>query len=302
MKFFVSDPPHVISPVTTRRLMLNVVLALVPAAAMGVYNFGLPALWVLLVSSATAVLTELIWQLCARKPIRVDDFSALVTGLLLGLTLPPSAPLWMAGAGSAFAILVVKQFFGGLGCNFMNPALTARAMLLISWPALMSGFVAPGADAVSSATPLYQTFDWMDLFLGNIPGSIGEISKLMLLAGLVWLLATSTISIRIPLSMVVGAILTGWIVGANPWMEIMSGGLLFAAVFMATDYVTSPRPGPGQWLYGLGCGVLTILIRHFGAYSEGVTFAVLTMNAFTPLIDHATCPRVYGHGRRERHA
>lgn len=302
MKFFISNPPHELSPITTRRLMLNVVLALVPAAAMGVYNFGLPALWVLLVSSASAVLMELIWQLCARKPLRVDDCSALVTGLLLGLTLPPSAPLWMAAAGSAFAILVAKQFFGGLGCNFMNPALTARAMLLISWPALMSGYVAPGADAVASATPMYQTFGWMDLFLGKIPGSIGEVSKLMLLAGLVWLLATSTISIRIPISMIAGAILTGWIVGANPWMEILTGGLLFAAVFMATDYVTCPRPGPGQWLYGLGCGVLTVLIRHFGEYSEGVTFAILTMNAFTPLIDRAIRPRIYGHGRRERHA
>ena len=302
MKFFVSNPPHVLSPVTTRRLMLNVVLALIPPAAMGVYNFGLPALWVLLVSSASAVLMELIWQLLARKPIRVDDFSALVTGLLLGLTLPPTTPLWMTAAGSSFAILVAKQFFGGLGYNFMNPALTARAMLLISWPAAMSAYVAPGADAVSSATPLNQTFEWMDLFLGKIPGSIGEVSKLMLLAGLVWLLVTSTISIRIPLSMVAGACLTGWIVGANPWMEIMSGGLLFAAIFMATDYVTCPRPGPGQWLYGLGCGVLTVLMRHFGAYPEGVTFAILTMNVFTPLIDRAIRPRIYGHGRRERHA
>jgi len=302
MKFFVSSPPHELSPVTTRRLMLNVVLALVPAAAMGVYNFGLPALWVILSSSASAVLAELLWQLCARKPIRVGDCSALVTGLLLGLSLPPTAPLWMAAAGGAFAILVAKQFFGGLGCNFMNPALTARAMLLISWPALMGGFVAPGVDAVSSVTPMYQTYSWLDLFLGRIPGSIGEVSKLMLLAGLAWLLATSTISIRIPISMLAGAILTGWIVGANPWMEILTGGLLFAAVFMATDYVTCPRPGPGQWLYGLGCGVLTVLIRHFGAYSEGVTFAVLTMNAFTPLIDRAIRPRIYGHGRRDRHA
>jgi electron transport complex protein RnfD len=302
MKFFVSNPPHELSPVTTRRLMLNVVLALVPASAMGVYNFGLPALYVILVSTAAAVFMELIWQLCAKKPVRVDDLSAVVTGLLLGLTLPPSAPLWMVAVGSAFAILVVKQFFGGLGYNFMNPALAARAMLLVSWPAAMSGYVAPGADAVSSATPLAQSFGWLDLLLGKIPGSIGEVSKLMILAGLVWLLATSTISIRIPLSMVAGACLTGWALGANPLQEMMSGGLLFAAVFMATDYVTSPRPGPGQWLYGLGCGALTILMRHFGAYPEGVTFAILTMNVLTPLIDRSIRPRIYGHGRRERHA
>lgn len=302
MKFFVSNPPHVLSPVTTRRLMLNVVLALVPCAAMGVYNFGLPALWVLLVSSASAMLAELLWQLCARKPIRVDDLSAMVTGLLLGLTLPPSAPLWVAGVGGAFGILVVKQFFGGLGGNFMNPALAARAMLLVSWPAAMSGYVAPGTDAVSSATPLAQSFNWPDLFLGKIPGSIGEVSKLMILAGLIWLLATSTISIRIPLSMVAGAALTNWVLGGNPLGEVLSGGLLFAAVFMATDYVTSPRPGPGQWLYGLGCGVLTILMRHFGSYPEGVTFAILTMNVLVPLIDRAIRPRIYGHERRERHA
>ena len=302
MKFFVSNPPHVLSPVTTRRLMLNVVLALVPAAAMGVYNFGIPALLVLLASSAAAVLTELLWQACTHKPLRVDDLSALVTGFLLGLTLPPSAPLWMAAVGAAFAILVVKQFFGGIGCNFMNPALAARAMLLIAWPAAMSGYVSPGADAVSSATPLAQNFGWLDLFMGKIPGSIGEVSKLMILAGLVWLLATSTISIRIPLSMLAGACLTGWALGANPLGEVMSGGLLFAAVFMATDYVTSPRPGPGQWLYGLGCGALTILMRHFGSYPEGVTFAILTMNALVPLIDHAIRPRIYGHKRRERHA
>lgn len=302
MKFFVSSPPHELSPVTTRRLMFNVVLALMPAAAMGVYNFGLSALLVILVSSASAVLMELLWQVWARKPIRVDDLSALVTGLLLALTLPPSAPLWMAGVGGAFAILVVKQFFGGLGCNFMNPALAARAMLLVSWPAAMSGYVAPGADAVSSATPLAQSFTWLDLFLGKIPGSIGEVSKLMILAGLIWLVATSTISIRIPLSMVAGACLTSWALGGNPLMEAMSGGLLFAAVFMATDYVTSPRPGPGQWLYGLGCGALTILMRHFGSYPEGVTFGILFMNVLVPLIDRVIRPRIYGHVRRERHA
>lgn len=302
MKYFVSNPPHIVSPVSTRRLMFNVVLALVPCVAMGVYNFGLPALWVILISSASAMLSELVWQACARKPIRVDDLSALVTGLLLGLTLPPSAPLWMAAAGSAFSIIVVKQFFGGLGGNFMNPALAGRAMLLVSWPAAMSGYVAPGADAVSSATPLAQSFSWTDLFLGNIPGSIGEVSKLMILAGLIWLLVTFTISIRIPLAMVAGACLTSWAFGANPLAEAMSGGLLFAAVFMATDYVTSPRPGPGQWVYGLGCGALTVLMRRLGSYSEGVTFAILTMNILVPLIDRAIRPRIYGHRRRERHA
>ena len=302
MKYFVSNPPHVLSPVTTRRLMLNVVLALVPCAALGVYNFGLSALWVLLVSSASAVASELLWQAFTRRPIRISDFSALVTGLLLGLTLPPSIPLWIVAVGSAFSIVVAKQFFGGLGYNFMNPALAGRAMLLISWPAAMSAYVAPGADAVSSATPLAQAFSWQDLFLGAIPGSIGEVSKLMILAGLIWLLFTSTIPIRIPLSMLAGACLTGWAFGANPLSEAMSGGLFFAAVFMATDYVSSPRPGPGQWLYGLGCGALTVAMRHMGTYPEGVTFAILTMNALVPLIDRAIRPRIYGHGRRERHA
>ena len=302
MKYSVAIPPHVLSPVTTRRLMFNVVLSLVPCAAMGVYNFGLPALWVILTASAAAVLSELIWQAVARKPIRVDDLSALVTGLLLGLSIPPTVPLWIAATGSAFAIIVVKQFFGGLGCNFMNPALAGRAMLLVSWPVALSGYVSPGADAVSSATPLAQPFTSLDCFLGNIPGSIGEVSKLMILAGLIWLLVTSTISIRIPLSMAVGALLTSLALGRNPLSDILSGGLLFAAVFMATDYVSGPRPGPGQWLYGLGCGVLTILMRNFGAYPEGVTYAVLTMNVVTPLIDRSIRPRIYGHERRERHA
>ena len=302
MKYFVSNPPHVLTPVTTPRLMLNVVLALVPCAALGVYNFGISALLVLLVSTAAAVLAELFWQAIARKPIRVGDFSAVVTGLLLGLTLPPSVPLWIVAVGSAFSIIVAKQFFGGLGYNFMNPALVGRAMLLVSWPAAMSSYVTPGADAVSSATPLAQAFPLQDLFLGAIPGSIGEVSKLMILAGLAWLLFTSTINIAIPLSMVAGACLAGWAFGANPVNEVMSGGLLFSAVFMATDYVSSPRPGAGQWLYGLGCGALTVAMRHLGIYPEGVTFAILTMNALVPLIDRAIRPRIYGHGRRERHA
>jgi electron transport complex protein RnfD len=302
MKYFVSNPPHVLSPVSTQRLMLNVLLSLVPCAALGVYNFGLPALWVLLVSAAAAAVAEALWQALTHRPVRVGDLSALVTGLLLGLTLPPSTPLWMAAVGSAFSIIVAKQFFGGLGHNFMNPALVGRAMLLVSWPAAMSLYVAPGADAVSSATPLAQSFSWTDLFMGNIPGTIGEVSKLMILAGLVWLLVTRTISIRIPLSMVAGACLAAWAVGENPLSAMLSGGLLFAAVFMATDYVSGPRPGPGQWVFGLGCGVLTVLMRRFGTYPEGVTFAILTMNALTPLIDRSIRPRIYGHKRRERHA
>jgi len=302
MKYAVANPPHVLSPVTTRRLMLNVVLALVPCAAAGVYRFGPPALILILISSASAVAAEWLWQLLAKKPVRVDDLSALVTGLLLGLTLPPAAPLWTAAVGSAFAILVVKQFFGGLGGNFMNPALAARAMLLVSWPAAMSAFASPGADAVSAATPLAQSFSFTDLLLGNIPGSIGEVSKLMILFGLAWLLATRTISLRIPLSMIISAALTAWALGDSPLAEGLSGGLVFAAVYMATDYVTSPRPGPGQWVYGLGCGALTILIRRFGNYPEGVSFAILAMNALVPLIDRWIRPRIYGHARRERHA
>ena len=294
MKYSVSNPPHVLSPVSTQRLMLNVVLSLVPCAALGVYNFGLPALWVLLVYPAAAVMAELVWQALARKPIRVGDLSALVTGLLLGLTLPPSTPLWMAAVGSAFAIIVAKQFFGGMGHNFMNPALVGRAMLLISWPAAMSGYVAPGADAVSSATPLAQSFSWTDLFMGNIPGSIGEVSKLMILAGLVWLLFTYTINIRIPLSMAAGACLVALAVGENPLSAVMSGGLLFAAVFMATDYVTSPATNKGKFIFAIGCGVITMLIRIYGNYPEGVSFAILLMNIVTPLIDRATMTRPFG--------
>jgi electron transport complex protein RnfD len=302
MKKIDSNPPHVWSPVTTPRLMLNVVLALMPCLFFSAYHFGWSALAQPAMAALAAVISEYIWQACTKKPVRIGDLSALVTGLLLGLTLPPAAPWWIAAVGSAFAIIVVKQFFGGLGSNFMNPALAARAMLLISWPAIMSAYPDMGADAVSSATALAQDAPWLDLFLGNVSGSVGEISKLMILAGLVWLLATRTISIHIPLSMMLGAFAAAWLLGGDPVTQVLSGGLMFAAVFMATDYVTCPRPGPGQWVFGLGCGALTMLMRKYGIYPESVTFAVLTMNAFSPLIDRMIRPRIYGHARRKADA
>lgn len=303
MTLRLSTAPHIRSAETTGRLMGNVAIALVPCAIAGVYYFGLSALIVLLVSTLSAVLFEYLFQVIAKKPVRVMDLSALVTGLILGLNLPPTAPWWLAMVGAFFAIVVVKQLFGGIGSNFMNPALTARAVLLASWPVRMTAFVLPtcwqAVDAVSSPTPLATgSADLWNLFVGNIPGSIGEVSKVMILLGLVYLLLTQTVSWRIPVTMVLTTFVMSWIFGGTAegaLKAILSGGLLFGAVFMATDYVTCPMTGKGQLIYAVGCGLIVAVIRAFGGYPEGVTYGILLMNIATPLIDKFVRPRVYGH-------
>ena len=229
-----------------------------------------------------------------------------MTGLILGLNLPPTAPWWMAMVGSAFAIIIVKELFGGIGSNFMNPALTARAVLLASWPVFMTNFVNPtywaeGVDAVTTATPLATgSVATLDLLLGRIPGSIGEVSKIMILVGLAYLLITRTISWRIPVIMVATTGLLSWAFGSDPLAAVLSGGLLFGAVFMATDYTTSPMTAKGQALYAVGCGLIVAVIRAFGNYPEGVTYGILVMNVATPLIDKFIKNRVYGHRKEER--
>ena len=313
MSLRISTAPHVHNPVTTQRLMQYVLIALLPAAAVGVYAFGLSALLVLAISCVTAVLSELIWQKIAKQPVRISDCSALVTGLILGLNLPSTAPWWMVMIGSAFAIIIVKQLFGGLGDNFLNPALAARAVLLASWPVHMtaSAYVNPtffqaGMDAVTTATPLAsKSYSLMELFLGQIPGTIGEISKLAILAGLLILLFTGTVSWRIPVLMTGSVFVCTWLIGGvTPEAALaatLSGGVLFGAVFMATDYVTSPITPWGQVIYALGIGLIIALIRQFGSYPEGVTYGILLMNIVTPLIDRI--PRkIYGYQKEVKKA
>ena len=299
------------NPLTTQHLMQFVFIALLPTAAWGVYAFGLSALVVLLVSMVSAVLAEFLWQKIAKQPIRIDDFSALVTGLILGLNLPSTAPWWMAMIGSVFAIIIVKQLFGGLGDNFLNPALAARAVLLASWPVHMaaSAYVSPtffqqGVDAVSGATPLSnESYTLLQRFLGQIPGTIGEVSKAAILLGFLFLLITGTISWRIPVVMTASVfVFTMLITGATPEAALiatLSGGVLFAAVFMATDYVTSPITPLTQAVYACLIGLIIVVIRQFGNYREGVTYAVLLMNIATPLIDRFLPRKIYGYQKKE---
>jgi len=306
MSLRISTAPHMHNPLTTQRLMQYVCIALLPTAAWGVYAFGLPALLVLAVSIASSVLAEFVWQKIAKQPVRINDFSALVTGLILGLNLPATAPWWMVMIGAFFAVIIVKQLFGGLGDNFLNPALAARAVLLASWPVHMTAsacvnptFFQAGVDAVSTATPLGApgNYTLMQLFLGQCPGAIGEVSKAAILVGLLFLLVTKVISWRIPVIMTASVFCCTLLIGgATPeaaLAAVLSGGVLFGAVFMATDYVTSPITPWGQVIYAVGIGLIITLIRQFGSYPEGVTYGILLMNIATPLIDRL--PRkIYG--------
>ena len=301
MSLILSTAPHIRARQTTRRLMGNVLLSLLPCAAAGVYFFGLRALLVLLVSTLSAIAAEYLWHVLSHKKADVTDLSAAVTGLLLGLCVTPAVPLWAVAAGSVFAIIIVKQLFGGIGDNFLNPALTARAVLLASWPALMTTHLAPAVfpatDAVASATPLATGgYTAMQLLLGQTPGAIGETCKIAVLVGFVFLLLTGTVSWRIPTVTILSAFVIAWALKMDPLSAVLSGGLLFGAVFMATDYTTSPMHPLPQTLYAVGIGVMTILIRAFGAYPEGVTYAILLMNILTPLLDRMMPRRIYGHG------
>ena len=301
MNLKISTAPHFHNPENTKALMRNVLIALLPTTAYGVYAFGIPALTLIAVSCASAVLAEFLWQKIAKQKVRVGDLSALVTGLILALNLPANAPWWLALIGSAFAIIIVKQLFGGLGDNFLNPAMAARAVLLASWPVHMTKYVAPtffeaGVDAVTTATPLATgTASLRDLFLGNIPGTIGEVCKAAILLGFVYLLVTRTIRWRIPVVMVGSVFVFSWLFGRDPVQAILSGGVLFGAVFMATDYVTNPMTPLGQAIYAFGIGLIISVIRQFGSYPEGVTYGILLMNIATPLIDRFIPRKVYGH-------
>jgi len=301
MSLILSSAPHIRAKDNTQRLMLNVIISLLPCVAAGIYYFGWRAALVIAVSTVSAVAAELIWQKLARKKVRIYDLSAVVTGLLLGLTVPPSAPWWMLVIGSFFAIMVVKQLFGGIGDNFLNPALAARAVLLASWPALMTaGYNVGRFDAVTTPTPLLSSASTMDLLLGNVTGAVGETCKIAILLGFVWLLITGTIRWEIPVITVASACLLGWLLGTDPLTTVLTGGLLFGAVYMATDYVTSPMNRLARILYAVGIGVIIVLIRKYGSYPEGVTYAILLMNIAAPLFDRIPVQRIYGHTKAKK--
>ena len=306
----VSSSPHIRSGVTTRRLMLDVIIALIPASAAGIYFFGLRAALLIAVTVASCVLFEYLTRKALKRSNTIGDLSAVVTGLLLALNLPPELPLWMAIIGSFFAIVIVKQLFGGIGQNFLNPALAARAFLVISYGTRMTTWTQPStyvaADAVSFATPLGalkeggQLPDLIDMFIGNIGGSTGETSALALIIGGIYLLARGVITWHIPVVYIGTAGLFAWILGrdglltGNPLFHVLAGGLMIGAIFMATDYTTSPMTVKGMVIYAAGCGILTILFRMYTNMPEGVSYAILLMNVAVPIIDRFTKPGRFG--------
>ena len=300
----VSASPHIRGKATTKTIMRDVVIALLPATIFGIWNFGLHALILVLGTCVTAVLTEYVYEKLMKRPITTSDYSALITGLLLALNLPPELPLWMAIIGAVFAIVIVKQLFGGLGQNFMNPALAARCFMLISFTKSMTTFT---LDGVSSATPLAQlkagnAVNLMDMFTGKIEGTIGETSVIAILIGALYLVARKVISLRIPLIyigtvVVFAAIFGGRGLDANYLLgQVCGGGLMLGAFFMATDYVTSPITPRGQIVYGIFLGIMTGIFRIFGASAEGVSYAIIFCNLFVPLIERVTVPKAFGLG------
>ena len=297
----VSLSPHVRSGATTRRIMLDVCLALLPAVIFAVYWFGFGVLLTVLLSVASAILSEFLMEKALRRPVTIDDGSAAVTGLLLALTLPAGTPWYVPVLGSVFAICIAKQVFGGLGDNFVNPALAGRAFLLASFPAAMTTYPLV-ADAVTSATPLSSEFagsvDYLQAFIGRIGGCIGEVSTLALLIGAAYLLIRRVIDWRIPLSYLGTMALLTVIGGGNVLDSVLLGGTVLGAFFMATDYVTSPVTSWGRVIYGVGIVIINYTIRRWGAYPEGTTYAILLMNIAAPLIERFTRPRKYGEVKR----
>ena len=336
--FYVSVSPHIREQTSIPKIMYGVIAALSPALWASVYFFGLRILWVVLIGVLSAIVTEALLQRLLKKPVTVSDGSAIVTGILLAFVLPPKVPLWMPLVGSAFAIAIGKQVFGGLGYNPMNPALLGRAFLLASWPIYMtarwsapSGGTMSGIDTVTSATPLAMLKEahaalvtvtspakadvleavtgiptaYGHLFWGRVGGCIGETSVFALLIGAAVLMYLRIIEWRIPLSFIGTVALLSWILGGteglftgNPLFHVLAGGLILGAFFMATDMVTTPVTHWGRFVFGTGCGVITVIIRIYGGYPEGVCYSILLMNAVTPLIDAWTKPRVFGERKR----
>lgn len=293
----VSSSPHIKRPDTTRGIMSDVVIALAPAATYGCILFGLRTIAVLITSVGVAVLSEFLWNKALKKPNTIKDMSAVVTGLLLGMNLPPTLPLWQAAIGSVAAIIVVKQMFGGLGHNFANPAIAARIMLLVSFPATMTRFTEPVSDAVTSATPLAGTagaLSFKTLFFGMHAGSIGETSAFLLLVGGMYLVIRRVITPVIPVCFIGTVALLSLITGENVMLSVFGGGLILGAVFMATDYTTSPTTPLGKAVFAVGCGIITFVIRKYGSLPEGVSYSILLMNILVPHINRFTLSKPFG--------
>lgn len=306
--FKVSSNPHIRSRVTTSQIMLAVIVALMPATGYGIYNFGIRAVWVILITVASTVLTEYIYGLL-RKKNTITDFSAVVTGLLLALNMPVNIPLWIPALGGVFAILVVKMLFGGLGQNFMNPALAARCFLLISFPTYMTDF---NCDAYTGATPLGalkagELVNITDMVVGRTAGTIGETSMIAIVIGACFLILLGVIDLKVPGSYIVSFALFVCIFGGHGFdmaylsAQLAGGGLMLGAFFMATDYVTRPITGKGQYVFGIFLGILTGIFRIFGPGAEGVSYAIIIGNLLVPLIERATKPVAFGMGGT-RHA
>lgn len=308
MKFEVASSPHIRGKRNTQQIMLDVVIALLPALLAGTMIFGMRALLVTLVCAAAAVAAEWVCGMILYHRNTVKDLSSVVTGLLLALTLPATVPYWLAAIGSVFAIVAVKGFCGGLGKNVFNPALGARAFMMLFWPVYLVRYIAPGSvDGVASATPLHHMVmpalpeeSLGQMFMGNIGGTIGEVCTLALLVGGIYLIVKGIISVRIPASYLgtVAVLTLIFSKGDNAvlWMlySLLGGGVVLGALFMATDYATSPVTPKGQIIYGIGCGVLTVIFRYFGLFPEGVTYAILMMNACAWAIDRYCAPRRFG--------
>ncbi|MCM8807728.1 MAG: RnfABCDGE type electron transport complex subunit D [Candidatus Omnitrophica bacterium] len=297
--------PHIHSSETVGKIMFYVIISLLPALFGSIYFFGIYVLEIIFVSIISCVLSELLFQILMKKEIRIYDGSAIVTGILLAFVLPPRIPLWMVAIGGFLAIFLVKELFGGIGFNIFNPALTARAILLASYPVEMTKFIKPfdyNIDAITSATPLFiikekineQLPTLWQMFLGNRSGCIGETSTLLLLIGGLFLLSKKVITWHIPFSYILTVAILSFIFRENVWYQIMGGGLILGAFFMATDYVTSPITRKGKIIFGIGCGMITFLIRKWGGYPEGVCYSILFMNSLVPLINKYTLPKKFG--------
>ena len=303
-----SSSPHIRANESVQTIMRDVLIALLPAALAGIYFFKMRAALVMIVAVVAAVLSEYLWQRLTHKNITVGDLSAAVTGLLLAFNVPPTMPLWMVAVGTVFAVLIVKQLFGGIGQNIVNPALAGRAFLLASWPIAMTTWT---LDGVTTATPLAilkageGTLPTLSqAFIGNIGGCIGETSALALLIGFVYLLYRKVISWEIPVVYIGTVAILTTVIGRNGFMtgnglyEIFTGGLMLGAIFMATDYTTTPMTKKGQVIFALGCGIIATIIRTIGGYPEGVSYSILIMNLCVPLIDKFATPRTFGEAKK----
>lgn len=306
--FVVSGTPHVRSKESIQSIMRDVIIALVPASVMGIYYFGLRALMLMVAAIVSAVFFEWLYQKLLKKPITISDLSAVVTGLLLAMNLPAAAPVWVAIVGSAFAIIFAKQLFGGLGQNFINPALAGRAFLLASYPTEMTSWTSAGnfgVDAVAVATPMAQLkggvmpdASFTDVLVGNVGGCLGETCAIALIIGGIYLIAKHVINWKVPVIYIATVFILTALIGRKglrvPTYEIFAGGLMLGAFFMATDYSSSPVTSKGQIIFALGCGLITTLVRIFGGYPEGVSYSILIMNLTVPLIERFTEPTIFG--------